>query len=195
MVEEGDTENVGDALYTVDNTDYDASLRQAEASLDMAKVNYDSAKNGQNQPAVDFAGGKRHELGKLSLDNAEKNFPATPRLSTRRKLWRKATLTRPRAPMMRPSSSTTLKSTYELTKGTLAANTVKSAEAQLKQAQAAYDAAVSQRVDDQVTADFAGEITKIYIEEGSTVMVGAPTMDISGSWGRCSPPSRWTRTT
>lgn len=178
MVEVGDTVNVGDVLYTVDNTDYDASLRQAEASLEMAQVNYDNAKNGQNQQSILQAESAMNSA-KLSLDNAEKTLSDTKALYEA-EIVSKSDLDQAQSAYDAAKQQyDTAKSTYELTKGTLATNTVDSAAAQLKQAQATYDAAVSQRVDDEVTADFAGEITKIYIEEGATVMVGSPTMDIS----------------
>ncbi len=178
LVEEGDTVSVGDVLYTVDNTDYDANIRQAEASLEMAQVNYDNAQNGQNQQSI-LQAESTMNAAKLSMDNAEKTLNDTKALYEA-EIVAKSDLDQAQSAYGAAKQQyDTAKSTYELTKGTLADNTVESAEAQLKQAQAAYDAAVSQRVDDQVTADFAGEITKIYIEEGGSVMLGSPTMDIS----------------
>lgn len=178
MVEEGDTVLVGDVLYTVDNTDYDASLRQAEASLEMARVNYNSAKNGTNQQQILQAESTMNSA-KLSLDNAEKTLNDTKALYEAEVVSKSDLDQAQSAYDAAKQQYETAKSSYELTKGTLASSTEESAAAQLKQAQAAYDAAVSQRVDDEVTADFAGEITKIHIEEGSTAMVGSPTMDIS----------------
>ena len=178
MVEEGDTVSVGDVLYTVDNTDYDANLRQAEASLEIAQVNYNNAKNGQNQQQILQAESTMNSA-KLSLDNAEKTLHDI-KILYQAEIVAKSDLDQAQTAYDSAKQQyDTAKSTYELTKGTLTASTEESAAAQLKQAQAAYDAVVSQWVDDEVTADFAGEITKIYIEEGSTVMMGAPTMDIS----------------
>ena len=45
-VREGDVVQVGDVLYTVDISDMDANLKQAEASVELAQINYDNAKGG-----------------------------------------------------------------------------------------------------------------------------------------------------
>ena len=52
MVEEGDTVNVGDVLYTVDNTDCDAKPSAGGSFSRYGESEHDSAKNGQNQQSI-----------------------------------------------------------------------------------------------------------------------------------------------
>lgn len=178
IVKEGDFVNEGDILYTVDNTDYDNTVKQAKASLDIARVNYESAKDGSGKQQL-MQAETAYNSAKLNFENAEKALNNSKVLFEAEIISRNDYDNAMTSYTNAKQQYETAKSTYELTRDTLVANSEKAAEAQLNQAQAVYDSAVSQRVDDEVKAEFSGEITKIYINDGDTVMKGSPTVDIA----------------
>ncbi|MDD2495036.1 MAG: efflux RND transporter periplasmic adaptor subunit, partial [Tissierellia bacterium] len=72
-VSEGDIVNSGDLIYTIDISDGTASLKQAAAAVELARVNYENAKNGladQQLNQLDSA----VSSAKLAYDDAVKNL-------------------------------------------------------------------------------------------------------------------------
>lgn len=178
LVKEGDTVNIGDEIYTVDNTDYDNTLKQAKASLDLARVNYESAKDGSGKQQL-MQAENAYNSAKLNYENAEKSYNDCKVLFEAEIISKSDYDSARTAYENAKQQYETAKSTYELTRDTLVVNNEKAAAAQLSQAEAAYDSALSGRVDDVVKAEFSGEITKIYINDGDTIMKGSPTVDIA----------------
>lgn len=178
MIEEGDSVEVGDVLYTVDNSDYDISLRQAEATLEIAKVNYENAKNGTLKQQI-MQSESAYDSAKLNFENAEKAYNNT-KILYEAEIVSKNDFDQARTAYLTAKQQyENAKETNDLTQNTFTVTSEKSAAAQLKQAQASYDAVVSRRVDDEVKAEFSGVVTKIHIEEGDSVVLGTPTIDIS----------------
>ena len=178
LVKEGDTVNAGDVLYTVDNTDYDNTLKQAKASLDMARVNYESAKEGSGKQQV-MQAESAYTSAKLNYESAEKAYNDSKVLFEAEIISKNDYDNAKNAYTSAKQQYENAKSTYELTRDILSVNSEKAAAAQLSQAEASYELALSQRVDDEVKAEFSGEITAIHIKDGDNVMKGTPTVDIA----------------
>ena len=176
-VKEGDIVQVGDVLYTVDISDMDASLKQAAASVELAQINYDNAKGGmadqqllQLESAVSSA--------KLSYDDASKNLERMQALYDEGGIAEQTFEQAKTQTAMAKQQYETAVANYNLTKDKQINVSIETAEAQLKQAQAAYDTVKSQVGDSEVLATVSGEVKKIYASENITTVAGSPIMDI-----------------
>jgi len=176
-VNEGDIVHVGDVLYTVDISDMDASLKQAAASVELAQINYENAKGGmaeqqllQLESAVSSA--------KLSYDDAAKNLERIQSLYDEGGIAEQALEQAKSQNAMAKQQYETAVATYNLTKDKQINVGIETAEAQLKQAQAAYETVKKQAGDPEVLAAVSGEVKKIYASENITAMAGSPVMDI-----------------
>lgn len=176
-VREGDVVQVGDVLYTVDISDMDANLKQAEASVELAQINYDNAKGGmaeqqliQLEAAVSSA--------KLSYDDATKNLERMQALYDEGGIAEQSFEQAKTQTALAKQQYETSVANYNLTKDNQINVGIETAEAQLKQAQAAYETVKNQVGDSEALATVSGEVKKIYASENITTMAGSPIMDI-----------------
>jgi len=177
-VKEGDYVNAGDVLYVVDQSDKDASLEQAAAGVELAKINYENAKNGQaKQQLIQLESAV--STAKLSYDDAVKNLSRTTALFDEGGISEQSLDQAQSQHDLAKKQYETALSNYNLTKDSQINVAIDSAQAQLKQAQAAYDSVANQVGESEVKADLSGEVTQIYADENSTLMTGSPIMDIA----------------
>jgi multidrug efflux pump subunit AcrA (membrane-fusion protein) len=177
-VKEGDIVQAGDVLYTVDISDMDANLEQAAAAVELAQINYDNAKDGmadqqllQLEAAVSSA--------KLSYDDAAKNLDRIQAVYDEGGISEQSFEQAKTQCELAKQQYETAVSNYDLAKDKQINVSIETAEAQLKQAQAAYEAVKKQAGDPQVMATFSGEVKKIYASENVSTMAGSPIMDIA----------------
>ncbi len=177
-VKEGDYVNAGDVLYLVDQSDSEASLDQAAASVELAKINYENAKNGQaKQQIIQLESAVNS--AKLSYENAVKNLQRTKSLYEEGGVSAQNLEQAQSQHDLTKQQYETAVSNYNLTKENQISVSIDSAAAQLKQAQAAYDAVESQVGESIIKADISGEVTKIYADENTSLMTGSQIMDIA----------------
>lgn len=176
-VKEGDIVHVGDVLYTVDISDMDANLKQAAASVELAQINYNNAKDGmadqqliQLEAAVSSA--------KLSYDDAAKNLERMQALYDEGGIAEQTLEQAKTQCALAKQQYETASANYNLTKDKQINVSVETAAAQLKQAQAAYETVKNQVGDSEVFATVNGEVKKVYASENITTMAGSPIMDI-----------------
>ncbi|MGB4439084.1 MAG: efflux RND transporter periplasmic adaptor subunit [Sedimentibacter sp.] len=177
-VKEGDIVNVGDVLYAVDQSDNDASLQQAAAGVEIAQINYDNAKNGQAQQQL-IQLESAVSTAKLSYDDAVKNLGRVTALFNEGGISQQSLDQSQSQHDLAKKQYETALNNYNLTKDNQINVAIDSALAQLKQAQASYDAVANQMGKSEVKADISGEITEIYADENTTLMTGSPIMDIA----------------
>ncbi|MDF2677117.1 MAG: efflux transporter, family, subunit [Bacillota bacterium] len=177
-VKEGDYVNAGDVLYVVDQSDSEASLDQAAATVELAKINYENAKNGQaKQQLIQLESAVNS--AKLSYENAVKNLQRTKSLFEEGGVSAQNLEQAQSQHDLAKQQYETAVSNYNLTKESQINVSIDSAAAQLKQAQAAYDAVESQTGESIIKADISGEVTEIYADENTTLMTGSQIMDIA----------------
>ena len=177
-VKEGDNVKIGDVLYVIDKSDNEANLKQAAASVELAQINYNNAKNGladqkliQLESAVSAA--------KLSYDDAVKNLNRITALFDEGGIAEQSLeQAKTQHDLAKEQYESSLKN-YNLTKDGQINVSIDTAEAQLKQAKAAYEIVENQVGDTEVVADINGEVTKIYPDINNSLMVGSSIMDIS----------------
>jgi len=177
-VKEGDLVNVGDVLYVVDESDSEASLKQAAAAVELAQINYNNAKSGladqqliQLESAVSSA--------KLSYDNAVKALERTTALFNEGGIAKQSLeQAQSQHDLAKQQYESSVKN-YNLTKDKQIDVSIDVAQAQLKQAQAAYEIVANNIGESQVLADKIGEIIKIYPDVNTSLMTGSPIMDIA----------------
>jgi RND family efflux transporter MFP subunit len=177
LVEEGDHVNEGDVLYVVDDSTR-SSVKQAEASLELAQINYNNAKNGlasQQLMQVETA----LNSAKLSYDSAAKNLERFKLLYDEGGISQQSLEQAQQQHDLAKQQYDSALKTYTLTKDTQIDVSIDSAAAQLKQAQAAYEMAQNQVGDIEVKADISGEVAEIYAEEDTMLMAGTKIMDIA----------------
>jgi len=177
-VKEGDLVNAGDVLYVVDQSDNYASLQQAAAGIELAQINYDNAKNGQAQQQL-IQLESAVSTAKLSYDDAVRNLDRITALFNEGGISQQSLDQAQSQHDLSKNQYETALNNYNLTKDSQINVAIDSALAQLKQAQASYDAVANQIGESEVKADISGEITEIYADENTTLMTGTPIMDIA----------------
>ena len=177
-VKEGDYVKAGDVLYTVDISGDEASIEQASAGVELAKINYENAKNGQAkqqliqlQSAVNSA--------KLSYDNAVKNLQRIKSLYDEGGVSAQSLEQAQSQHDLSKQQYDTAVESYDLAKNSQIDVSIDAAAAQLKQAQAAYEGVKSKVGESVVKADISGEVSEIYADENTTLMTGTKIMDIA----------------
>ncbi len=177
-VKEGDYVNAGDVLYIVDQSDKEASLDQAAASVELAKISYENAKGGQaKQQIIQLESAVNS--AKLSYENAVKNLERTKALYEEGGVSAQNLEQAQSQHDLTKQQYDTAVQNYNLTKDNQINVSIDSAAAQLKQAQAAYDSVASQVGESVVKADISGEVTEIYADENTSLMTGTQIMDIA----------------
>lgn len=177
-VKEGDYVKAGDVLYTVDISGDEASIEQAAASVELAKINYENAKNGQaKQQLIQLQGAVNS--AKLSYDNAVKNLQRVKALYEEEGVSAQSLEQAQSQHDLAKQQYDTAVESYDLAKNSQINVSIESAAAQLKQAQAAYDAVKSKVGESVVIADISGEVVEIYADENTTIMAGSKIIDVA----------------
>lgn len=177
FVKEGDKVSKGTPLYELDNSSIDSSISQAEASMEIARINYNNAANsGKDQQEIQIS--NAYESAQSSFDLANSNYEKM------KVLYDSGAISQ--AELDQAGSNldsaqlqlNAAKSNYDNLAITVD-NNINIALEQLKQAEASYESLKSQAADMTVTADIDGEVSDIYIEENQSITMGTPIIDIT----------------
>jgi len=178
QVNEGDIVNVGDVLYVIDESDSEASLKQAAAAVELAQISYDNAKSGSaDQQLIQLESAV--SSSKLSYDTAVKNLERTTALFNEGGIAEQSLEQAQSQHDLAKQQYETAVKNYNLTKDNQISVSIDTAAAQLKQAQASYEVVANSVGESIIKADISGEVTKIYPDVNTSLMVGAPIIDIS----------------
>lgn len=178
QVNEGDIVNVGDVLYVIDESDSEASLKQAAAAVELAQINYNNAKSGSaDQQLIQLESAV--SSSKLSYDTALINLERTTILFNEGGIAEQSLEQAQSQHDLAKQQYDTAVKNYNLAQDNQIKVSIDTAAAQLKQAQASYEVVASSVGELIIKADISGEVTKIYPDLNTSLMVGAPIIDIS----------------
>ncbi len=175
-VKEGDAVKKGDALYLLDQSDIAASIDQAAAGVDIARINYEKAQTTS----------KDQQLAQVSdsLSSAQLTFNETKTsLERMTELFNSGSISKQELEQSQRAYDNaklqleSARSSYDITSKTVEQN-IATSKAQLDQAKASYEAAVKQAGDLEVLAEIDGEISEIYVDENESLVTGTKIMDI-----------------
>lgn len=176
-VSEGDIVNAGDLIYTIDISDSKASLKQAAAAVEIAQINYENAKNGMaDQQLIQLDSAV--SSSKLSYDNAVKNLERITALYDEGGISEQNLEQAISQHDLAKEQYESAVKNYNLVKDEQINVSIDAAAAQLKQAEAAYEAVENQVGETEIYAEIKGEITDIFADENSTIMAGTPILNI-----------------
>ncbi|NMA65719.1 MAG: efflux RND transporter periplasmic adaptor subunit [Clostridiaceae bacterium] len=175
-VKEGDLVAKGDLLFEYDSSSILDSLKQAEASIEIAKINYEKVSGaGKQQQIAQMESAL--SSAKLAFDNAKTNLERMTELYNTGNIakidYEQAKTAYDNALMSFESAQ----KNYDLTLEMVEQN-IQTAKQQLNQAQASYSTLEKQLEDTKVFAEVDGEVEKIYVEENDSLVMGTKVMDI-----------------
>lgn len=175
-VKEGDVVKKGDILYLLDQSDIAASIDQAAAGVDIARINYEKSQTTT----------KDQQLAQVSnsLSSAQLTFnEAKINLERMTELFNSGSVSKQELEQSQKAYDTAklqleaAQSSYDITLKSVEQN-IETSKAQLDQAKASYEAAVKQAGDLEVLAEIDGEISEIYVDENESLVTGTKIMDI-----------------
>lgn len=175
-VKEGDVVKKGDILYLLDQSDIAASIDQAAAGVDIARINYEKSQTTT----------KDQQLAQVSnsLSSAQLTFnEAKINLERMTELFNSGSVSKQELEQSQKAYDTAklqleaAQSSYDITLKSVDQN-IETSKAQLDQAKASYEAAVKQAGDLEVLAEIDGEISEIYVDENESLVTGTKIMDI-----------------
>ncbi len=175
-VEEGDYVKKGELLYLLDDSDVAATLAQAAAGVELARINYEKARTtGQTQTVVQTKAS--YETAKASYNDASVNLERMKALFDTGAISQSDLEQATTAFTNIRGQYETAKSAYEMS-NLLASQNIAAAKAQYDQAKAGYDAAQTGINKRRITADISGVVTDIWVKEHSTITTGTKIMDV-----------------
>lgn len=175
-VEEGDTVKVGDPLFVLDNASLQDSLTAAEASLEIARINYDSATGASRNTQLAQAQANLDSCA-LNLETAQLTYDRTAPLveagAASQAELDQAKTALDSAQLAYDSAQTTLENLEQTLD-----NSAATAAEQVKQAEAQRDSLMRQLADTTVCAEVDGQVVELYVSENESVTMGTPILDI-----------------
>ncbi|MEG2377512.1 MAG: efflux RND transporter periplasmic adaptor subunit [Clostridia bacterium] len=161
----------------------ESAVTSAESAVASAQLAVKNARDARDKLKTLFDAGAiaKSELdsAQAQLDQAENQMSLAK--SQRDSANKNVTLAKEAIATSREASKLQLdqaQANYNLIKNSVIGSSQDTAKAQLDQARASYEAIKTQMTESRVTAKIAGEITKIYADENTTVMAGSPVLDI-----------------
>ncbi|MBC8587542.1 efflux RND transporter periplasmic adaptor subunit [Paratissierella segnis] len=175
-VKEGDSVKKGDVLFTLDDSNLAAGIDQAQASVEIAKINYEkmtgTAKDQQMAQVSNAL-----SAAELNFNDAKSNLEKMTELYEADGISKQAL---DQVETVYESAELQLQSAqdnYNLTLRSIEENS-RTAKEQLNQAEASYNS-VKKQVDDlTVTAEVDGEVSEIFVEENESLAMGMQIMEI-----------------
>ncbi len=173
----GDWVNKGDLLFTIDKTDVELALRQAEAALSSAQASYSMTTGGSSEQTVSQL--------EMALTSAESNLnTAQSALERVEALYEVGGASQQEYEQAKTGYDLAkqqyefAKSNYDLTVNKILGETEKTARAGLQQAQAAYDVARNAYENTNVRAEVSGYVGSSSVVVGGMVSAAQPPMTI-----------------
>jgi multidrug efflux pump subunit AcrA (membrane-fusion protein) len=175
-VKEGDSVKKGDVLFTLDDSNLAAGIDQAQASVEIAKINYEKMTGtAKDQQMVQVSNAL--SAAELNFNDAKSNLEKMTELYEADGISKQAL---DQVETVYESASLQLQSAqdnYNLTLRSIEENS-RTAKEQLNQAEASYNS-VKKQVDDlTVTAEVDGEVSEIFVEENESLAMGTQIMEI-----------------
>jgi|LSQX01.2.fsa_nt_gb multidrug efflux pump subunit AcrA (membrane-fusion protein) len=177
----GDEVKEGQTLFTIDDKDIKLQVSQAEAALSAAKANLERTKGGSlelQQAQLDSA----FKTAEINFNDAKKAYEDTKVLYDNGSVSKQNLDSLESMFKMAQEQYNTAKKAKELTEVKINKESLLAAEAQVKQAQAAYDLAASQLGNTVVKSPVDGIVSVFNAKEGeiiSNAMPAASVVDIS----------------
>lgn len=176
FVKEGDYVNAGDVLFELDNATIQNSLDSAAATLEIAKINYNSATGASRDTQLNQAEASL-AAAQLNFDNAQKALERTQPLFEAGAVS-KADLEQAQTAFDNASINlNTAQAALDNLNQSLANGAATAAE-QVKQAEAQKASLERQLEDTRVKAEVSGEVVEIHVTENESVTMGTPILDI-----------------
>lgn len=173
----GQTVKKGDTLFTIEDKDVKLQVSQAEAALNIARQGLNRAKGGSAEQQI-------NQL-KTALVSAEINYKdALANYERTKALYDVGGVSKQALEMAESRMKVgeeqfkSAKTTLDLTQNKIMSENIATAEAQVKQAEAAYNIALSQLENTIVRAPIDGVVALKNIEVGAMASNAAPAMVI-----------------
>ncbi|ABW18745.1 efflux RND transporter periplasmic adaptor subunit [Alkaliphilus oremlandii] len=175
-VKEGDFVKKGDVLFVLDDSNNAASIDQAKAGVEIAKINYEkmgtTAKDQQLEQVTNAI-----ESAKLGFKEAKTNLDRMKELFDTGGISAQSLEQAQKAYDGAKLQLESAQRNYAIAEKTVEQN-ILTAKEQLHQAEASLAAARKQVENLEVTAEINGEVSEIYVEEDKTLAAGTKIMDI-----------------
>lgn len=176
FVEEGDMVKVGDPLFVLDNATLQDSLTAAEASLQIARINYESATGVSRDTQLSQAEAQLAS-SELNLTTAQRAYDRTAPL-TEAGAASQAELEQAQTALESAQLAyNTAKTTRDNLIRTLDTAAATAAE-QVKQAEAQRDSLQRQLDDTTVKAEVDGQVVELFVSENESVTLGTQILQI-----------------
>lgn len=175
-VKEGDIIKKGDVLFTLDDSNLAANVDQAQASVEIARINYEKmGSTAKSQQMVQVTNAL--SAAELSFNDAKSNLEKMTELYEADGISKQALDQVETAYESAKLQLESAQENYDITLQSIEQNT-RTAKEQLNQAEASYNS-IKKQVDDlTVTADIDGEISEIFVKENESLTMGTPIMEI-----------------
>jgi len=189
-VKEGDKVRAGDILFDLDDRAIQSNIEQITASLEIAKINYESAQ-GLNKDQQTIQVNNNLASAKLSHTNALNAYETVNTTFERmRALYEADAISRADFDSAQNSlhsaksgldsaelALSAAQKAYDNLNATIS-QSIRIAGEQLNQAQASYDSIMRQKNDLSVKAEVSGEVVEVFVTENETLIMGSRILDI-----------------
>ena len=189
-VREGDHVSTGDVLFDLDDRAILSSIEQITASLEIAKINHESAQ-GLNRDQQTIQVNNNLASARLSHNNALQSFQNAEENHARMLVLHEAGAIAQTELNAAENARNSARSSLDSAELALSAaqksydnlnetinQSIRIAREQLNQAQASYDNIMRQKDDLTVKAEVSGEVVEIFVTENETLIMGTRIMHI-----------------
>lgn len=177
----GESVKKGQTLFAIDDTDIRLQLAQAEAALSLAKANLQRSKGGSLELQMAQLESSLR-TAEINMNDAKKMYEDTKTLYESGMASKQNFDSVETRYKVAVEQYNTAKKAKELTAGKINKENLMASQAQVKQAQAAYDLAKSQLDNTVVTSPVDGLVSALNVTEGemaSSAMAAVSVVDIS----------------
>ncbi len=167
----------GSILFTLEDRDARLQVSQAQASLTAAKASLSKSKGGLMEQQLAQL---KNALvsAKINYDNAKLDFKRTKQLHAAGGVSKQALEAAESKYTLSEEQYSLAKTNYELTESRINPESIAAAEAQVQQAQAAYDIARSQLDNTVIRSPINGTVASKSIKVGELVSSSMPAMSV-----------------
>lgn len=178
FVSTGDTVKKGDILLTIDGSDLEKNIEQAQVALNSAKLSYENTTGGSTTNQINQLKNAVAQA-QLGYDEALRNY------NLYSELYAADTITEDQLKQIELSYKqaehqlSAAKESLEVTQNEVIPDSQAMAKVQIEQAQLSYDTAVSNRSKLTITAPASGVVTTANFKAGELIAQSAPAFIIS----------------
>lgn len=172
-VKDGDYVNKGELLFTLDKKDIQNQIEQAKSAYDLAKANHSMSMEQKNMSEENYQ--RTKQLTESVLEDARKNLENTEKLYEAGAV---AKTQLDQAELNLEQQESQMKSQLDQAEQGASNNVTELANAQLKQAEVAYNQAKDALSDAVITSPTSGVVTDVAIEEGGMATNSQPSLKV-----------------